>query len=290
MDDLTMGRRGMFKLFGAGVMLSGAVALTGYSYASQVEPRWLSLEHVRIAIPRLPEALEGLRIVQLSDIHLYPYTDLDHVREAVALANAQRPDLVALTGDFVLDHVGAIDDLAPVLAGLDARLGLYAILGNHEMWLGAAPVIEGLARQSIPTLINRGLTLDVGGAPLYIAGLDDGWSGRPDLTKALALRPEGAATVLMVHEPDLADATARDGRVHLQLSGHSHGGQVRLPGMGALVLPFLARKYDQGLYRLPGGPERRGLWLYTNRGIGVNGPPLRFRCRPEVTVLTLIRS
>ncbi len=285
-----MGRRGLFKLLGTGAMLSGAVALTGYSYASQVEPRWLSLEQVRIAIPRLPEALEGLRIVQLSDIHLYPYTDLNHVREAVALANAQRPDLVALTGDFVLDHVDAIDDLAPVLAGLTARLGLYAVLGNHEMWLGAAPVIEGLARQSIPTLINRGLTLDVGGVLLYIAGLDDGWSGRPDLAKALAARPEGAVTVLMVHEPDLADATARDGRVHLQLSGHSHGGQVRLPGMGALVLPFLARKYDQGLYRLPGGPERRGLWLYTNRGIGVNGPPLRFRCRPEVTVLTLTRS
>jgi uncharacterized protein len=290
MDSLTVGRRGMLKLLGAGMVVSSAVALTGYSYASKVEPRWLCVEHVPIAIPRLPEALEGLRIVQLSDIHLYPYTDLDHVREAVALANAQRPDLVALTGDFVLDQVDAIDDLAPVLAGLDARLGLYAILGNHEMWLGAAPVIEGLARQSIPTLINRGLTLDVGGDPLYIAGLDDGWSGRPDMTQALIERPDGATTVLLVHEPDLADATARDGRVHLQLSGHSHGGQVRLPGMGALILPFLARKYDQGLYRLRGGPEHAGLWLYTNRGIGVNGPPVRFCCRPEVTVLTLRRA
>ncbi|MBC7234618.1 MAG: metallophosphoesterase [Chloroflexi bacterium] len=283
-----LSRRRMLKALAGGVIASAAAAAAGYGYISHIEPRWLQVERVRIPIPHLPEALEGLRIVQLSDIHLYPYTDLDLARQAVSLAAAQRPDLVALTGDFVLKSAEAIDDLAPVLAQLNPRLGIYAVLGNHEMWLDPAPVMAGLARFSIPTLINRGLHLGVGGASLYVAGLDDGWSGHPDLSLALAGRPADAVTLLMAHEPDLADETVRDGRVHLQLSGHSHGGQVRLPGVGALLLPFMARKYDQGLYRLTSGSG--GLWLYTNRGIGVNNPPVRFGCRPEVTLFTLMHQ
>jgi hypothetical protein len=149
------------------------------------------------------------------------------------------------------------------------------------LWTNADIVHEGLTQAGIPLLRNSGRALEIGRAVLFVAGLDDGWSGRPNLDTALAARPAGAATVLMFHEPDLADAIAPDGRINLQLSGHSHGGQVRLPGLGAPILPYLGQKYDQGLYSL------RDMWLYTNRGLGVVGPPVRFNCPPEVTDLTL---
>ncbi len=116
---------------------------------------------------------------------------------------------------------------------------------------------------------------------IYLAGLDDLWSGQADLTAALAQAPANVPTILLVHEPDFADTVAKDGRVSLQLSGHSHGGQVRLPGIGAPILPYLGRKYDQGLYNV------NNMWLYTNRGIGLGRIPLRINCPPEITEFTL---
>jgi predicted MPP superfamily phosphohydrolase len=133
-------------------------------------------------------------------------------------------------------------------------------------------------------LVNAGLSIAVGQDVLYLAGLDDGWSGRPDLNAALANRPAGAPVVLLFHEPDLADQTSLDGRISLQLSGHSHGGQIRLPRRGALLKPYLGWKYDLGLYQL------NGMWLYTNRGIGVTNEPIRYNCPPEITQITLING
>jgi hypothetical protein len=140
-------------------------------------------------------------------------------------------------------------------------------------------------------LRNNGRTIVVGQATIYLAGLDDGWSGRPDLNAALEQGSPGALTILLAHEPDLAEEVALDGRVSLQLSGHSHGGQVRLPGIGAPVLPYLGIKYDQGLYRIPSQSRADdGLWLYTNRGLGVIAPPIRVNCPPEITEITLISA
>ena len=129
---------------------------------------------------------------------------------------------------------------------------------------------------------NKGVTLSINNTPLYLAGVDDGWSGRPDLPAALANRPAGTTTVLLAHEPDLADTFSRDQRVSLQISGHSHGGQIRFPGIGAFILPYLGRKYDRGLYRV------NEMWLYTNRGLGNIIEPVRFNCAPEVTEITLV--
>jgi predicted MPP superfamily phosphohydrolase len=133
-------------------------------------------------------------------------------------------------------------------------------------------------------LKNEGRLLSVGNASLYLAGLDDIWSGYPDLRHSLAGASPDVTTILLAHEPDFADTASWDGRINLQLSGHSHGGQVRLPGLGAPILPFMGRKYDQGLYQV------NGMWLYTTRGVGVGRIPFRINCPPEVTEITLVRA
>ncbi|RME72124.1 MAG: metallophosphoesterase [Chloroflexi bacterium] len=278
---MKVNRRKFLKLTTAG--LAGGLLSTvgGYLYSTRLEANLLTIERVAIRLPHLPPALEGFRIVQLSDIHLHPFTQIEFVQAAVEQVNRMRPDLVALTGDYVLRRAESIFELAPVLGRLNARYGVVAILGNHDLWTSAAIVRQGLAGAGLPVLVNQGQTITVGRAVLYVAGVDDGWSGRPDLAAALSARPAEATTILLAHEPDLADDFAADGRVDLQLSGHSHGGQVRFPGIGAPILPYLGQKYDMGLYRLG------QMWLYTNRGLGVIGPPVRFNCPPEVTEFTL---
>jgi predicted MPP superfamily phosphohydrolase len=161
--------------------------------------------------------------------------------------------------------------------------GIFTIFGNHDLWTNREAVQAGLAEAGLPLLYNEGISLSVGRGMLYLAGVDDGWSGQPDLEAALANRPKEALTILLAHEPDLADTFSLDGRVSLQLSGHSHGGQVRLPGLGALILPNMGKKYDQGLYKV------NQTWLYTNRGIGLT-LPIRLNCPPEITEITLVRA
>jgi uncharacterized protein len=212
------------------------------------------------------------------------YTQLELVQKAVTLANGLQPDLIVLTGDYVLESEESIFELAPALAALNARYGIFTVLGNHDLWTNAKTVRRGLQQAGLPVLINEGVSLSVGPAELYLAGLDDGWSGQPDLKPALAQLPPDTPAILLAHEPDLADTFALDGRISLQLSGHSHGGQVRLPGLGAPVLPYLGQKYDQGLYQVG------SMWLYTNRGIGLGPAPIRFNCPPEITEITLVSA
>ena len=266
----------------AATCLTGAAGVTGYQYATHIETTWLSVEHLQVPIKNLPASLEGFKIVQLSDIHLHPFTQIEFVKEVVAAANQLQPDLVALTGDFVLETADSIFELAPVLADLNPRYGIFAVLGNHDIWTDDRTVRAGLEAAGLTVLRNEGVALGVGKGQFYVAGVDDGWSGRPDLALALDGHPGDVPTLLLAHEPDLADRFAVDRRVSLQLSGHTHGGQVRLPGKGPLVLPRLGHKYEMGLYRVA------DMWVYTNRGVGVIGPPIRFNCRPEVTEITLV--
>jgi predicted MPP superfamily phosphohydrolase len=177
--------------------------------------------------------------------------------------------------------VEAIHELAPELARLNARFGVFGVLGNHDHWKGAKIVRRALRDSGISVLSNAGVSLTIDGAELFVAGVESAWSGHPDITQALASRRGNAPTVLLVHEPDYADFSARDGRISLQLSGHSHGGQIRLPLVGALELPSWGRRYDHGLYRIG------DMALYTNRGIGMVDIPVRFNCAPEVTEISL---
>jgi predicted MPP superfamily phosphohydrolase len=274
-------RRDFLKISGA-TIAAGLTSTVVYLGVND-ERGDLVVKHVSIPIEGLHPALEGFTIVQLTDIHIYPITPVEVAEEAVAIANSLKPDLAVLTGDYVWREGEAIFDLAPVLAGLNANQGLYAIIGNHDIWEGLETCLSGLREAGIPVLINQGLTISKGGGALYLAGLDDGMSGQPDLSAALEGMPAGAPVVLLMHEPDPADEFSLDGRISLQLSGHTHGGQVRIKDM-PMVLPPLGRKYDLGLYSI------NGMWLYVSPGIGEISVPLRYNCPPEVSVFTLERA
>jgi predicted MPP superfamily phosphohydrolase len=227
-------RRAFLK---AALAATGLVGLgfSGYSWA--VEGRWLANENLTLPVENLPSALEGIRIVHLSDFHYDSFTDPAYMARVVDAVNRTEPDVIALTGDFVTDRAEAIYELAPILSRLRARYGSYSCLGNHDLWTGVPVVIDGLESAGITVLRNSGTTLDIGGEPLYLAGLDDAWSGRPDLRQALQGAPNRSTVVLLAHEPDGVDIYAHNPRIKLQLSGHSHGGQVRIPGLGALNSP-----------------------------------------------------
>jgi predicted MPP superfamily phosphohydrolase len=262
----------------------GGITLAGTGYSTLIEPNRIAIERRTIRISRLSSRLDGLRLVLMSDFHLEPITKLPHLRAAAAIATSLRPDLVMLTGDFVDSRAESIYDLAPLLASIPSRFGTFAVLGNHDYWRGGALVAGALRQEGIHLLENEGVMLSIQGAPLFVAGLRSAWASRPNLPQALETHRGDTPVILLAHEPDYADTVRADSRVALQLSGHSHGGQIRLPGIGALRLPSWGKKYDHGLYQLD------SLTLYTNRGIGVVSVPVRFNCPPEITELTLVGS
>jgi predicted MPP superfamily phosphohydrolase len=241
----------------------------------------LVVEEITLPIAGLHPSLEGYRLVQLSDMHLYPFTRLGFIRRAVEAANALAPDMTVITGDFVSSTAEAVFDLEPVLGRLNARDGVFATLGNHDHWTSARTVRTGLRSAGLSVLHNQ--SIPIGGGRLWLTGLDDGWVGRADLNAALEQAPGDAPVVLMMHEPDLVDLYSQNPRIAVQLSGHTHGGQIRLmQPRRAYTLPFLGRKYDQGLYRV------NQTWLYTNRGIGTVIAPMRVNCPAEVSLFTLV--
>jgi len=263
----------------AGIAAAGGV-LAGYAFL--VEPRWLQLTRPVIRIPGLHPGLEGLRIALLTDLHLGEGTPAWLVRRACTLAMAERPDVIAITGDLAADQAPGFQDALRALSGLSAPLGVYAVPGNHDHLVG----IDAFHRQVgadpvIRDLTNRAVLAERRGARLCIAGVDDLGEGAP----RLVLPPPGDRdfTLLLAHNPDQADrAGGRFDGVDLVLSGHLHGGQVRLPGVGPLKRPRgQSRRHDQGLERA--GAAR----VYTSRGVGTVALPVRFLCRPEVAVLRL---
>ena len=267
-----------------GLAVAGGVAVAGgYIYANN-EASEPVVDRVQIQVKGLSPALEGFTIAVLADFHLYPFTQLELIEKAVVMANGLKPDLTVLLGDYVWHELEAIFDLAPVLAGLDAKHGVFASTGNHDYWTDIDVISGAMKEVGLPLFVNEGVPIMVGESELYLAILDDGWSGEPDMQATMQDMMPGATAVLISHEPDLADKYSLDDRIALQLSGHSHGGQIRFPGVGALILPYLAWKYDYGLYRV------NEMWLYTNRGLGVTNEPVRFNCPPEVTEITLIRA
>lgn len=274
-----MNRKEFLKV--AGVALGGGMLAATSYLAINDESQDPVVDRVPIRLKNLHPALEGFTILQMTDLHLYPLTQPPLIEKSVAMANSLNPDLVVLTGDYVWQILEAIDELAPILAGLNARYGVYSTLGNHDYWLDADVISATLEAAGLPVLVNQGLTIQQGGGSFYLAGLDDGWSGNPDLDATLEGAKPDDRVILLCHEPDLADPISIDGRVDLQLSGHTHGGQIRIPGIGALILPYLGRKYDFGLY------EVNNMLLYTNRGIGVISEPVRYNCPPEITQFVL---
>jgi predicted MPP superfamily phosphohydrolase len=281
---LNFSRRSFVKALVAILVTVGVIGLLLYGYVFHIEPIWYTVERIEIPIPNLPQEFHDFRIVCLSDIHIEPSTNLNYMRRVVNQVNKLEPDLVCLLGDYVFSSAETIADLAPTLSEIRARWGVFGILGNHDLWTNAEIVRAGLEAREIRVLVNEHIVLGSEEAPLVLAGLDDGWSGEPSLDQALSGAPVNAPVILMLHEPDFADQMTLNARVHLQVSGHSHGGQVRLPFYGAPFLPEYGRKYDQGLYRVG------EMWLYVTRGIGVINPAGRFNCRPEITEIVLVAT
>ncbi|MBX3054113.1 MAG: metallophosphoesterase [Caldilineaceae bacterium] len=282
MKNSLLSRRRFLQLSGR-VALSAAAAL---GYARLLEPNWVEVVEQNLAIPHLPEHLVGTRIAQLSDIHLGEYTGPEKLLDAVERVNRLAPDLVFLTGDYVTRTERDASGLVEPLRRLAAPT--YAILGNHDLWTDRTTVTQALAETPAQLLVNRGEEALPG---LFVAGVDDIWSGRPDVRAALADSPAGAVSLLLAHEPDYFDrVVGADAPVAVQFSGHSHGGQVRIPsttpdGAGlwtrAPVLPRYGERYPIGLYRVG---QRQ---VYTNRGLGVWPLPYRVNCRPEITIFRL---
>ncbi|WP_088833538.1 metallophosphoesterase [Paenibacillus tyrfis] len=267
---------------------AGLVALPGatYGYARYAEPKWLEVTQYTLSFARLPQQMDGIKIVQFSDVHLGFNFDTKDLSELIGLINRIQPDIVCFTGDLVDYAVGPDGDAyARVLSELRPPLGKYAVLGNHDYYKEAPKVEALLKTAAFELLTNRMVRIQHQGSSFVMAGVDDQWKGYPDIDKALArVKPEDFV-LLLSHCPDFADIAVQY-PVDFQLSGHSHGGQVRLPFYGHVVTPKFGKKYVLGHYVLGAGK----LQLYVNRGIGVSEHPVRFLCRPELTVFTLRRG
>ena len=261
------------------------------TYATRIEPTWLELNHLPIPVKDLPPAFSGLRIVQMSDFHGGHQVTAAYLNEAVELAQAQEPDAVVLTGDFVHKGFCHVDQVAEILGKLQAPLGVFAVLGNHDFSVRNAlgirrhqhlhqAVADALKNQGIRVLHNETQVLTRGGQHLYLAGVEDLWSRVCDLDKTLANLSPHIPCVLLAHNPSTVEHL-NGHRCDLVLSGHTHGGQVKLPGVGPVALGPKGRRFAAGLYQV------NDTTLYVNKGVGF-GLRIRFGVRPEVAVLTLV--
>jgi predicted MPP superfamily phosphohydrolase len=245
--------------------------------------RDFDVNHFSVQVPGLPEAFRGYRIAQVSDIHFGHWITRQRWLGVVDLVNQQEPDVVALTGDFVSYAIHQIaDDLAEGLAKLAPRDAKLAVLGNHDHWMDPLKMRQVLAQGGVIELENEVYTLRRGAAELHIAGVDDVIAGAPDLDRVLSQLPADGPALLLAHEPDFADTSAATGRFFMQLSGHSHGGQIVWPGLGPLLRGPMFYKYPLGAYQVG------DMLQYTNRGIGTHVFRLRVNCPPEISVIELI--
>ncbi|GAB4532630.1 MAG: hypothetical protein Fur0018_21360 [Anaerolineales bacterium] len=248
-------------------------------YVSQVEPDWVETTTIRHHMMALPGALHGYRIVHISDLHYDAiWMTARRLQSVVQAVNALRSNLIVITGDFITDRPPEAGKyLVEALSRLRAADGVLAVPGNHDYWSSIELIADVTRAAGIVFL--RNMVYSLPGGSLHIAGLDDALEGYARLSTVLDATPPEGVAILLAHEPDVADHSAASGRFGLQLSGHSHGGQVVLPGSGVRpILPSMARKYPSGLYKI--GTMRQ----YTNRGLGMTAPRVRFNCRPEITL------
>ena len=280
-------RRNFLKLIGSISGLSLLAGIGAWKYITQTEPSQLEVVELSLALPRLDEAFSGLKLLQISDIHAGEWMPIERFANVVDEILLQKPDIIVITGDFSSGYTWDsespedLNDLAEELCRLsDAHLTL-AVLGNHDYWTGVDIVRDMLEQANITELSNDIFSLARDNAQFHLCGLDDAYECQDDINQVLDKIPEDGAAILLAHEPDTADRNAATGRFDLQLSGHSHGGQVAILGLEQFWHPFLGRKYPSGLYQI------ENMWQYTNRGLGMAYFPVRFNCRPEVTVFTL---
>ena len=276
---------GVLRIFGTAIEMPLWLAVSPFAlalYGTLFGANVLRRERVEVPVAGLPPGWHGARIVQLSDLHSGRHVSAERLRRIARRAARLKPDLLVVTGDIVHNSTAFARQAAEAIATVPTVHGTFAILGNHDFWAGADSVDRELTRAGIQVLRNRGIALRRRGDEIWLCGVDDPWSGRCDLRAALRGRPPGAATVLLSHQPNTWPLAQKAG-VHLQLSGHTHGGQVamlwlhRSLSLARLITPFVA-----GLYRA--GTS----FLDVHRGAGSVVPVFRIGARPEVTELTLV--
>ncbi|HEY7021618.1 MAG TPA: metallophosphoesterase [Ktedonobacterales bacterium] len=283
--ETLLGRRELLRRAAGLTLVAGALGVAGLEYTRTIEPSWIEITSVHVRMPGMAPAFDGYRIAQISDLHLGDWLTPAQLAQVVRTVNGAGVDLIAVTGDFITSHAPKhAQDLITTLRDLHAPDGVTGILGNHDHWSNAGVIHSVIAESGMLDLDNAVHTLQRGGALLHIAGVDDIWERKARLDDVLAAMPREGAAVLLAHEPDFADTSAASGRFGLQISGHSHGGQVIAPFIGPLRLPLYAKKYPLGRYQVG------QMTQYTNRGIGMLQPHVRLNCRPEITVYTLEAS
>ncbi len=266
----------ILQIFAIGCALVFSLSI----YVHKIEPNWFEVKQIAVSLPNLDRAFAGYKIVQISDLHAGDRIDRAQLVRVVDAVNEQAPDLVVITGDHVSRRPKQHVELLDVLAKLHPRDRTLSVLGNHDVYNDATPIRAALTAAGITLLENTVYTIERGTAKLSIAGVGDVFAEEDKLGQTMAQLPATGAAIMLAHEPDFADEAAATGRFGLQLSGHSHGGQVRIPFYDG-YLPELAQKYPLGRYQVG------KMIQYTNRGIGTIKIYARFNCRPEISVFTL---
>jgi predicted MPP superfamily phosphohydrolase len=258
--------------------LSGLVVC---GYGVLVRRRWFRVVEREVRVSGLDPRLDGLRVAQLSDLHIGANTPKEWALRWARAANARAPHLAVVTGDLVTAGTTYHEDIADAVAALRAELGVFVSMGNHDYFGDGEPLISLMRERGIGVLRNEGRVLERDGARFWLAAIDDTWTKRDDLAAAMRDRPEGLATVLLAHDPARFDAAAEAG-AELVLSGHTHGGQIAVPFLYRwFSLASIAHKYNVGIYK------RGRSTLHVHPGLGTTGPPMRLGAAPEVTILVL---
>lgn len=292
-DRKKISRRDFLRLLEVISLQVAALEVLGYTYSTEVEMDWIEITDLPVKLPRLDPAFKGFRLAQVSDFHLGQWINKERLDQIVALTLEQSPDLIALTGDYLEYHpygrpniwetyAENLDVIRTSFASLPPVCPTVAILGNHDHRVNPEWIEQALTDAGVTVLRNTVYTVQRGDARLYIAAVDDVLEKAGRFDEVLnALPRDGAPAILLAHEPDFADVSAATGRFGLQISGHTHGGQVDIPLIGPPILPEMGKKYPSGLYNV------NGMLLYTNRGVGVTTVNARFNCRPEITIYIL---
>ncbi len=277
------------SLLALSVLFIAAAGLAAWAF--WIEPSRLVTE--RVTLDWKPEAGRGLRIALMSDLHVgSPHMDLERLADVVETVNRESPDLILLAGDYLVGHpvtdpagktVVPPESIASELGKLRARLGVIAVLGNHDWWYSGATVRQALEAHGITVLENQAAPYHTGAGTLWIAGLGELWLRMSDVKAALREVAEGEPVILLTHNPDIFPSVPAG--VNLVLAGHTHGGQVKLPLLGAPVVPSqYGQRYAAGYI------QENGRRMFVTTGVGTSILPVRFRVPPEIVILTLGES
>lgn len=255
-------------------------------WAFWLEPASLTIHRELLRIPKWHRAHRNIRIAVLTDLHVgSPHAGLDKLQQVVRRTNEERPDLIVILGDLVIQnvvggHFVAPELIAESLGGLRAPLGVVAVLGNHDWWLDGNRITSALQRSGVRVLENEAMRIEFEGQAFWIVGIADLWTRKPDIEGGLRQTDETNPVILITHNPDIfPDVPAR---VSLTLAGHTHGGQVNLPFIGRPIVPS-----DFGQRYAFGHVVEDGRHLFVSGGVGTSILPVRFRVPPEIVVLTL---